>query len=107
LNQTKVQKTELYGPNQSVASASATVTNQDTILMLQKQRKEKKGRPHYSVWLIEVAKCLRKRVNEEEEEVRTLLKREEKEWEKRVKEKVNHLNQKEKKKRKGDTVSSN
>jgi hypothetical protein len=29
--------------------------------------------------LIEVAKCLRKRVNEEEEEVRTLLKREEKE----------------------------
>jgi hypothetical protein len=75
-------------------------------LMLQKQRKEKKGRPHYSVWLIEVAKCLRKRVNEEEE-VRTLLKREEKEWEKRVKEKVNHLNQKEKKKRKGDTVSSN
>jgi hypothetical protein len=47
LNQTKVQKTELYGPNQSVASASPTVTKQDTILMLHKQRKEKKGRPHY------------------------------------------------------------
>jgi hypothetical protein len=49
-----------------------------------------------------VVEKIRKRVNEEEEEeVRTLLKREEK----RVKEKVNHLNQKEK--RKGDTVSSN
>jgi hypothetical protein len=50
-----------------------------------------------------VVEKMRKRVNEEEEEeeVRTLLKREEK----RVKEKVNHLNQKEK--RKGDTVSSN
>jgi hypothetical protein len=49
-----------------------------------------------------VVEKMRKRVNEEEEEeVRTLLKREEK----RVREKVNHLNQKEK--RKGDTVSSN
>jgi hypothetical protein len=48
-----------------------------------------------------VVEKMKKRVNEEEEEVRTLLKREEK----RVKEKVNHLNQKEK--RKGDTVSSN